>query len=182
MITTRIKQIGHCFEDEASFLIGYHGDTAVPAGLAIMIEFELDPAFLPVDEKSDICDPANASAWRDTLCFHSPALIHIADGLADLAIPASCIFNLDACYGGGYSVILPIEASKHYRTIHNLIFQNNLPFPPSRHAQIAASGASTGTAWTDLSLRLSCPTAGAPAFGFCRAFTAYIFSSRSILK
>ena len=141
-ISEAVKAHQHCFGDEICFLAWCAPQPGQPRCLNLIIEFEYSDEWLPdLDLESSTSDEEKA-AWRKTLAFHSPSLLHTAKGLAALPGAAGkdllCYFDFSAIYGGSMGVVLPFELSAHYEAIKKLLFQNGLPFPHSNHAQIDA--------------------------------------------
>jgi len=147
------EQHTHIFSAENSFLV-YCPDpaifpTAVDDPFAIFIEFEIAEDFLPDIPMRDARSPEEIAAWRAALTFFSPAILHAARGaqarLGDRAGEAQTVFDLTAFYSDSFGFLIPLSLSHMHGDLSDLLFHNDLPFPPSLHAQM---GAVTQLRWT----------------------------------
>lgn len=131
------------FQNEISFLVQPAGCTGKES-LHLLVEFEFADEYQPQDVLSPELDAAGLAAWRAALTFHAPALLAVARGLESLPDTAESlrpIFDTAAFYGGAIVVLLPLPVSTDtFVAVHDLLFNNGLPWPPSNHAQLAAVG------------------------------------------
>lgn len=126
---------------EIAFLV--HVREPFPDGghLGIYCEFDIDSNWLSDMPLSH--EPADAIRWRAALELFSPAIAHVAYGLRAIPGPAGqhgrCIFDLSSCYGGGICTLVPLCDAAALNPIFDLLFMNNISFPPSHHARLKAT-------------------------------------------
>lgn len=134
-----VKQVIGIFPHETSFLIHDSTDDAIK----IYIEFEFSEEWQPQALLDLETTPDEIEQWRKALLFHGVALLHVAKGIARMPEPWAsqmrCVFDVAAPYNGAIGLIMPLEAIEMFETAQDLLFKNDLPFPHSAHAQMAAA-------------------------------------------
>ena len=141
-VETAMEPLGTLFRDEISFLVQRPGMKG-PSGMAMMVEFEFAEEWQPEAVLDVDSTEGDLVSWKRTLAFHSPALLHVAKGLEGLdehgALPRP-IFDTSAFYNASIVVMLPLPVSTEtFLAVHDLLFTNRLPWPPSAHGQIGAA-------------------------------------------
>lgn len=147
VITSVLEPHAKVFSDGAAFLVhcapGPDGPDSTPESrFSFYVEFELSDEWLPEDPLCQGEDETDTDAWQHFLSLHAPALLHLARGVETLPGNAAqeirCLFDFGGFFGGAISALIPLSMAAHYREVYNLLYRNGLPFPPSRHDQIAA--------------------------------------------
>lgn len=129
------------WREEISFLVYVREPFPDGGHLGLFCEFEIVENYLPeLPLSQDDCDLA---AWRSTLALFAPAIAHVAQGLRALSEPSGqvgrLVFDLTSGYGGGICVLLPLCDIQVLTSVFDLLYRNNIPFPPSRHARLAGA-------------------------------------------
>lgn len=125
---------------EAAFLVHDKTDMQVK----IYVEFEFSEDWQPSAPLGLDATSAEIAAWRKTLAFHGPAIHHVLQGLADIDDPTATrlrvLFDPAAFYNGAIAVLMPLDTLHLLDGVIKLLFQQNLTFPPSAHAQMGVAG------------------------------------------
>jgi len=137
-----VEPLSEAFSTESCFL-AHLPSRMSPGEAALFVEFEFAEEWQPADDLHLELDAAEIAAWRACLAFHAPALRHVALALHRVLPEDHAgrmpFLDTSAIYNASIVALLPLDvASNDFWAVHDAMFHNGLPFPPSHHARLGA--------------------------------------------